>query len=66
MRVQRTALAVDGFRSCARAGCATVAPSPERLVSTDTSFSAGRAVQDFALRSARSARPSRRPWPTSK
>jgi hypothetical protein len=30
-------------------GCATVAPSPERLVTTGTSFSTGRAVQDFAL-----------------
>jgi hypothetical protein len=32
-----------------QAGCATVPPSPERLVSTETSYGGGRAIQDYAL-----------------
>jgi Protein of unknown function (DUF3568) len=49
MRAQWTALGLAMAFGLAPAGCATVAPSPERLVSTDTSFSAGRAVQDFGF-----------------
>ncbi len=49
MRVQRTALTLALGCGLAQSGCATVPPSPERLVSTDTSFSAGRAMQDFAV-----------------
>jgi hypothetical protein len=30
-------------------GCATTAPRPERLITTDSSYSAGRAVQEFSL-----------------
>ena len=49
MRVQRTALTLVLGCGLAQGGCATVPPSPERLVSTETSFSAGRAMQDFAV-----------------
>jgi hypothetical protein len=49
MRAQATALGLGIFCSLVHPGCATVAPSPERLLSTETSYSAGRAIQDFAL-----------------
>jgi len=49
MRVQRIALGMAVAMGLGPSGCATVAPSPERLLSTETSFGAGRAVQDFAL-----------------
>lgn len=49
MRVQRIALGLflaGGFANC---GCATVAPTPERVVSTESSYSGGRAMQDFSV-----------------
>jgi hypothetical protein len=49
MRAQRIVgglLVAMGLGHC---GCATVPPSPERLLSTETAYGAGRAQQDFAL-----------------
>jgi hypothetical protein len=53
MRAQRIALGLMLAIWAGLGGCATVAPSPERLLSTETSYSAGRAVQDFALSSSK-------------
>src|SRR5665213_1871127 len=49
MRTQRNAMGLVLAWGLAQTGCATVAPTPERLISTDTSYSAGRATQDFSL-----------------
>jgi hypothetical protein len=49
MQAQRISLGLVMACGLAPGGCATVPPSPERLVTTGTSFSAGRALQDFAL-----------------
>jgi hypothetical protein len=49
MRAQRIALGLVMASGLAHSGCATVAPSPERLLSTDSSYGAGRAIQDFSF-----------------
>jgi Protein of unknown function (DUF3568) len=49
MRAQRIALGLAMAGGLMQSGCATVAPSPERLLSTGSSYSAGRAIQDFSL-----------------
>jgi len=49
MKAQRIALGLAMACALVQPGCATVAPSPERLVSTGTSYSGGRAQQDFSL-----------------
>ena len=49
MRAQRIALGLVMAGGLMQSGCATVAPSPERLLSTGSSYSAGRAIQDFSL-----------------
>jgi hypothetical protein len=49
MRAQRIALGLVMAGGLAQSGCATVAPSPERLLTTDSSYSAGRAIQDYSL-----------------
>ncbi len=49
MRVQRIALGLVIAGGVAQSGCATVAPSPERVLSTETTYSGGRAMQDFSL-----------------
>jgi hypothetical protein len=49
MRAQRIALGLVMAGGLAQSGCATVAPSPQRLLSTDSSYSAGRAMQDYSL-----------------
>jgi Protein of unknown function (DUF3568) len=49
MRVQRIALGLLLAGGLAQCGCATVAPSPERVVSPEAAYSGGRAMQDFSL-----------------
>jgi hypothetical protein len=49
MRAQRIVQGLAMACGLAQGGCATVPPSPERLISTDTSYSGGRAMQDFSL-----------------
>ena len=49
MRAQRIALGLAMAGGLMQSGCATMAPSPERLLSTGSSYSAGRAIQDFSL-----------------
>ncbi len=49
MQVQRIALGLLMAGGVGQTGCATVAPSPDRVVSTESSYSGGRAMQDFAL-----------------
>jgi Protein of unknown function (DUF3568) len=49
MRAQRIALGLLIAGGLALSGCATVAPSPERLLTTESSYGAGRAIQDYSL-----------------
>jgi hypothetical protein len=49
MRAQRIAWGLAAGIGLWQSGCATVPPSPERLLSTETAYGAGRAMQDFAL-----------------
>jgi hypothetical protein len=49
MRVRRIALGLMLAGGAAQSGCATVAPSPERVVSTESNYSGGRAIQDFSV-----------------
>jgi hypothetical protein len=49
MRAQRIALGLVMAGGLGQSGCATVAPSPERLVTTESSYGAGRAIQDYSL-----------------
>jgi hypothetical protein len=49
MRVRRIALGLLLAGGFTQSGCATVAPSPERVTSTEATFSGGRAMQDFSL-----------------
>jgi hypothetical protein len=49
MRAQRIVVGLVMACWLVEGGCATVPPSPERLVTTGTSYGTGRAIQDFAL-----------------
>jgi hypothetical protein len=49
MRAQGIGSGLLAAIAIAHSGCATVAPSPERLLSTETTYGVGRAIQDFAL-----------------
>jgi Protein of unknown function (DUF3568) len=49
MWAQRIAMGLAMAGWLAHGGCATVAPSPERLLSTGSSYSVGRAIQDFSM-----------------
>jgi hypothetical protein len=50
MRAQRIALGLVMAGGLAQSGCATVvAPAPERLLTTESSYGAGRAIQDFSV-----------------
>jgi hypothetical protein len=48
MGAQRIALRLVIAGGLAQLGCATVPPSPERLLSTQASYGGGRAIQDFS------------------
>ena len=49
MWAQRIAVGLAVACGLGQSGCSTVAPGPERLLNTGTSYSAGRAIQDFSL-----------------
>jgi Protein of unknown function (DUF3568) len=49
MRTPRIAMGLVVATGLWQSGCATTAPSPERRLTADNSYSAGRAIQDFAL-----------------
>ena len=49
MRTQRIAMGLVVASGLWQSGCATTAPSPERRLTADSSYSAGRAIQDFSL-----------------
>ncbi len=53
MRARRIALGMVVAGGLAQSGCATVAPSPERLLTTESSYGGGRAIQDFSLPSSK-------------
>jgi hypothetical protein len=49
MRKQRIAIGLIMASGLLEIGCATTAPSPERRLTADSSYSAGRAIQEFSL-----------------
>ncbi len=66
MTAQRTALTGVLVSGLWLGGCATVAPTIERESSLSSSYSGGRAIQDFARPLATSDRPCARRWKTSR
>lgn len=49
MWAQRIAVGLVVACGLGQSGCSTVAPGPERLLNTGTSYGAGRAIQDFSV-----------------
>ena len=49
MRVQRIALGLLMAGGVAQSGCATVTPTPERVMNAEAAYSGGRAMQDFSV-----------------